>query len=135
MATEAVTEAELAVLTLIWERGRPTGRDLAGALYDKVTDSKLATVQKLVERLEAKGCVVRERGDRPHRFRALVGREEFLRDRLRGLADRLCDGAMAPLVTTLLRSKADFTPEQGDELRRLVDELWPTGGDQKPSTS
>lgn len=135
MGIEAVTEAELAILGLIWERGRPTCRDLAVALYDKATDSKLASVQKLIERLEAKGCVARDRGDRPHRFRALVGREDFLRDRLQGLAERLCDGAMAPLVTTLLRSKADFTPEQGQELRRLVDELWPLGDDQAPNQS
>lgn len=133
MAIEAITEAEMAILGLIWERGRPTCRDLAVALYDKATDSKLATVQKLIERLEAKGCVARDRDDRPHRFRALIGREDFLRDRLRGLADRLCDGAMAPLVTTLLRSKADFTREQGEELRRLVDELWPTDGDRGPA--
>ena len=125
MAIEPVTEAELSVLEVIWGRGDATTREIALATYGEASDSKLASVQKLVERLEAKGCVGRDREERAHRFRALVGREEFLRDRLQGLADRHCAGALAPLVTTLLRSGRGFTPEQGDELRRLIDELWP----------
>lgn len=126
MESEPITEGELSVLEVIWDRGEPTGREVAAAIYGQASDSKVATVQKLVERLEAKGCVERDRSGRAHRLRALVGREDYLRGRLEGLADRLCDGAVAPLVTTLLRSKRGFTPEQGDELRRLIDELWPT---------
>ena len=65
----------------------------------------MASAQKLLERLEAKGCVQRDRSERAHRFRPLVSREEFLGSRLQALADRLCDGALMPMVTTLLRSK------------------------------
>ena len=132
MEIEPVTEGELAILEVIWERGNPISREITAAIHSKVTDSKMASVQKLLERLEAKGCVRRDRTDRAHRFEALVSREDFLRDRLQGLADRLYDGSIAPLVTTLLRSKAGFSAEQGAEVRRLIDELWPT--DQDPST-
>ena len=125
MEIEPVTEGELSILEVIWGRGTATSREIAAAIYEKVTDSKMASVQKLVERLEAKGCVGRDRGERAHRFRALVSREDFLRDRLQGLADRLCDGALAPLVTTLLRSKEGISRANGAELRRLIDELWP----------
>jgi predicted transcriptional regulator len=126
MDIEPVTEGELSILEVIWERGTPSSRDIAAAIYEKVTDSKMASVQKLLERLEAKGCVGRDRRERAHRFRALVSREDFLRDRLRGLADRHCDGAIVPLVTTLLRSKEGITRENGEQLRKLIDELWPT---------
>ena len=98
----------------------------AESIYDKVNDSKLASVQKLLERLEDKGCVGRDRSERAHRFRALVSREDFLRHRLQGLADRLCDGAIVPLVTTLLRSKKGLSRKHGEQLRRLIDELWPS---------
>jgi BlaI family transcriptional regulator, penicillinase repressor len=126
MDIEPVTEGELSILEVIWDQGAPTSRDIAAVIYEKVSDSKMASVQKLLERLESKGCVSRDRGERAHRFRALVSREDFLRDRLQGLADRLCDGAIVPLVTTLLRSKDGFSQENGEELRRLIDELWPT---------
>jgi predicted transcriptional regulator len=86
----------------------------------------MASVQKLLERLEAKGYVSRDRRERAHRFRALISREDFLRLRLQGLADRLCDGSIVPLVTTLLRSKEKLSEKNGEQLRRLIDELWPT---------
>ena len=129
MEIEPVTEGELAILEVIWARGNPISREITAAIHAKVTDSKMASVQKLLERLEAKGCVRRDRSDRAHRFEALVSREDFLRDRLQGLADRLYAGAIAPLVTTLLRSKAGFSAEQGAEVRRLIAELWPDDND------
>jgi BlaI family transcriptional regulator, penicillinase repressor len=126
VAIEPVTEGELSILEVIWEQGTPTSRDIADAIYEKVTDSKMASVQKLLERLESKGCVSRDRRERAHRFAALVSREDFLRHRLEGLADRLCDGAIVPLVTTLLRSKKGLSRKNVEHLRQLIDELWPS---------
>ncbi len=126
MDMESVTEGELSILEIIWKQEAPTSRDIATCTYEKVSDSKMASVQKLLERLEAKGYVSRDRRDRAHRFRALISRDDFLRHRLQGLADRLCEGAIVPLVTTLLRSKQGISPQNGAQLRRLIDELWPT---------
>lgn len=127
MSIDRVTDGELAILEVVWKRGDPTSRDIAQALYDEVTDSKLATVQKLLERLQAKGCLSRDRRERAHRFTAIVSREAFLADRLRSLAEQVCEGSLAPLATALLRS-GDFSAEDRDRLRQLVDELWPEDG-------
>jgi len=126
MDIDRVTDGELAVLEVIWKRGDPTSRDIACAIYDEATDSKTATVQKLLERLEAKGCVQRDRNERAHRFRARVSREDFLENRLRALADQVCEGSLAPLATALLRSK-ELTPRDREALRKLIDDLWPSG--------
>jgi predicted transcriptional regulator len=123
---EPVTEGELSILEVIWKQGTPTCRDIASAIYENVSDSKMASVQKLLERLEIKGCVSRDRRDRAHRFQAMLSREDYLRHRLQGLADRLCDGAIVPLVTTLLRSKKGLSKKNGEQLRQLIDELWPS---------
>ncbi len=125
MKLEQVTETELSILQFIWEIGEPTSREIAEFLYEEVNDPKLSSVQKLLERLEAKGCVERERSQRSHRFRSLVSHDEFLAYRLKALADRLCDGSMAPLMSTLLQSQKISKREQ-KELRELVDKLWPT---------
>jgi Penicillinase repressor len=61
---------------------------------------------------------------RAHRFRPLVSQEEFLRSRLQALADRLCDGALVPMVTTLLRSKK-LSRSEREQLRKLIGDLWP----------
>ena len=127
MKLHQITEGELSLLELLWLHGEATTRQLATALYEEVTDPKMATVQKLIERLEAKGCVLRDRSERAHRFRPLLSHEEFLRSRLQALADRLCDGGLVPLVTTLLRSKG-ITRREREQLRRLVEDLWPSQG-------
>ena len=62
--------------------GEATSREITAAVHEEVTDPKMASVQKLIERLEAKGCVRRDRSERAHRFRPLVSHEQFLRSRL-----------------------------------------------------
>ena len=124
MRLDQITDGELSILQVLWQRGEATSRDIAEAIYEEVTDPKISSAQKLIERLEAKGCVGRDRSQRAHRFRALVSHEQFLRSRLQALADRLCDGAIAPLMTTLLRSKG-LSASERKELRKLVGDLWP----------
>lgn len=124
MKLDQITDAELSILEVLWKNGEATTRQISSALYQEVTDPKMATVQKLIERLEAKGGVARDRSERAHRFRPLVSHAEFLHSRLQSLADRLCDGALTPLLTTLLQSKAISRSER-KRLRKLVSDLWP----------
>ena len=56
-----VTDTEWSVLQLLWDRGPCTVRQLADVLYPRGGPSEYATVHKLLERLEAKGYVRRER--------------------------------------------------------------------------
>jgi BlaI family transcriptional regulator, penicillinase repressor len=125
MKLDQITDGELSILQVLWERGEAATREIAEEIYGEVTDPKVATVQKLIERLETKGCLTRDRSERAHRYRARVTQERFLRSRLQSLADRLCGGAIAPLMTTLVRSRGLSKPEC-DELRKLIEEKWPT---------
>src|SRR5579864_4404584 len=100
-----VSETELAMLQVLWERGAATRRQVAGSLYPGGGDSHYATVQKLLERLEKKGFVRHERGERVLVFEASVDRDEFIRRRLQGIAEKFCGGSVTPLVMTLVRSQ------------------------------
>ena len=124
MRLEQVTETELSIMQVIWAKGEPTSREIAESLYEEVNDPKLSSVQKLLERLEAKGCIERDRGERAHRFRPRVSKDEFVEYRLQALADRLCEGSMAPLMSTLLNSKGISKRDQR-KFRQLIDQLWP----------
>jgi predicted transcriptional regulator len=124
MKLDRITDGELSILQVLWDRGEAATREITAALYEEVTDPKMASSQKLLERLEAKGCVERDRSERAHRFRPLVSRDEFLHSRLQALADRLCGGALVPIVTSLLRSKGISRSER-EQLRKLVSDLWP----------
>lgn len=124
MKLQRVTDGELSILQVIWDRGEATTREITEAVFDEVTDSKMASVQKLIERLEAKGCIQRDRSQRAHRFRPLVSHEQFLQSRLQALADRLCDGDLLPLFTTLIQSKG-LPDEERQRLHQLIHDLWP----------
>jgi predicted transcriptional regulator len=117
-----VPDAELAVLGVLWDKGPCTIRQLTDVLYPDGSDVYYATVQKLLERLEDKGHVARDRSAHAHRFTALTDRETLIGDRLRGVAEKLTGGLMAPLLTHLVRAEA-LTKDERRELRQLIDEL------------
>ena len=120
--TQNVTEAELAILQFLWERGPATIRQLTDALYPPGADAHYATVQVLLGRLEAKGHVSRDRSSHAHRFTALTDRDTLVGHRLREMAEQLTGGLMAPLLTHLVRAEA-LSPKERQELRQLIDEL------------
>ena len=117
-----VTDAELAVLELLWELGRATIRELTDRLYEAGSTSEYATVQKLLERLEGKRLVGRSRSTVPHVFKARVSREKLIDSRLRDVADALCGGSLAPLLTQLV-SSGKFATDDVQRLRELVEKL------------
>ena len=117
-----VTDAELAVLQVLWAAAPATIRQITDQLYDGGTASHYATVQKLLERLETKGYVSHRAGGRAKEFVAAVDREELIARRLQATADKLCEGSLAPLLTQLVRS-APLTAADIRKLRGLVGEL------------
>jgi BlaI family penicillinase repressor len=120
--SQDVTEAELAILRRLWEAGPAAIRRLAEDVYGQDGASAYATVQKLLDRLEAKGFVTRDRSAAVHVFQAAVGRDELIGRRLRAVADTLCGGSLTPLLTHLVRGRRLSEPER-QALRTLVEQL------------
>jgi BlaI family transcriptional regulator, penicillinase repressor len=102
---EDVTNTELAILQVLWDQGETTRRQIADVLYPGGSESHYATVQNLLGRLERKGFVRSNRDGNVLVFTATVDRDELIRRRLQGLADKLCGGAAAPLIMNLVRSQ------------------------------
>jgi predicted transcriptional regulator len=117
-----ITDTELEVLRQLWRRDEATIRELTDALYPDGGHAHYATVQSLLDRLQSKGFVDREKDGRVNRYRASVSRAELAGRRLRATADALFDGAMAPLLTHLV-DNADLRPDEVDALRELIDQL------------
>ena len=114
-----VTDAELAVLQALWGRGQATIRQLTEALYPGGSAAQYATVQKLLERLEGKGCVCRDRRPWPHVFSPLIDRADLIGRRLRAVAEQLCGGSLTPLLTHLLDVER-LSQKERQELRALL---------------
>ncbi len=121
-ASREITDTELSLLNELWQRPSATVPELTEALYGNTAPALLATVRKLLDRMEAKGCVSRDRAHWPHQYSAALKREEFAGDRLQAAADELFDGDLTPLLTHLVRSQR-LTAKDRENLRKVLDEL------------
>jgi BlaI family transcriptional regulator, penicillinase repressor len=117
-----VTDKELEILHVLWDEGPATIQQIVDRLYPGGGVSKYATVQKLLERLESDGCVVRERGGKAHTFAAAVEKDELIGRRLRSVAEKLCGGSVTPILTHLVRTR-QLSARERAELRALIDEM------------
>lgn len=117
-----VTETELAVMQQLWERGPRTVRQLADALYPGGEAAHYGTVQKLLQRLQAKRCVGRVARRTPIEFVAKVTREALADLRLRQLVDTLCAGSLTPLLSHLTRRR-ELTAAERQELEKFMQDL------------
>jgi len=115
-----VTEAELAILQLLWKGGRLSIRQLTDALHPGGDAAEYATVKKQLERMEAKDLVSRDRSLFVHVFSATVDRQELVGRRLRALADKLCEGSFAPILSFLGASKK-LSADERNALRDLLE--------------
>jgi BlaI family penicillinase repressor len=102
---EDVTDTELAILQVLWERREATRRQIADELYPGGGEAHYATVQNLLGRLERKRFVRHAKNDGVLIFKATVDRDDLIRRRLLGVAEKLCGGAVGPLVMNLVRSQ------------------------------
>jgi len=127
-----ITEAELAILQVLWEQPKAPIRQIAEAIYPKPGTAQYSTVQKQLERMEAKGFVRRDRSLFVHQFSPAVDRDELIGRRLRAVADKLCGGSLAPILSHLARAKK-LTELERKALRQIVDEPTPKSKSEKGS--
>ncbi len=113
------SDAELAVLKLLWEGDSLTAREIRDRLYPSGTPSDHATVQKLLQRLEQKKLVSRDRSSFAHVFRATVTCDTLAGEQLEALAAKLTDGSMVPFILHAVSAKK-LTAEERSEIRRLL---------------
>ena len=116
-----VTEAELSLMQRLWETGRASIRQLTDEFYPQGSPAQYATVQKQLERLEAKGFVRRDRSLFVHVFEPAVDRDELIGRRIRSMAEKLCGGSLVPILSHLARSKA-LTDQERKALRKAIDQ-------------
>jgi predicted transcriptional regulator len=127
----SISGTEHTVLQAVWDSGGGTIREIAPYLEQAGKTWAYTTVQTLLHRLEAKGCVVRDTSRAVYVYRPKVSREGLLSQRLHDLADQFCSGASSPLVTALV-SNHTFTTKEIAEFRRLLDEAEQTAKRRRP---
>jgi len=111
------TDAELALLRVLWERGPSTVRQIVDVLGK---DTGYTTALKLLQIMTEKGLVRRDETDRTHVYEAAFTQDETQRQLVSDLLDRAFGGSAAKLVLQALAARK-ATPEELAEIRKLID--------------
>src|SRR6187200_2451295 len=113
------TDAELAILRILWDRGPSTVRQVHDVLALE-RQAAYTTALKLLQIMTEKGLVERDERDRTHIYRARLGEETTQRQLVRDLVDRAFGGSASKLVMQALASRR-ASPDELGEIRRAID--------------
>jgi BlaI family transcriptional regulator, penicillinase repressor len=120
------TDAELAILRVLWRLGPSTVRQVQEALM-RMQPTGYTTALKQLQIMAAKGLVDRDESQRSHVYRARLGEDVTQKQLVRDLMERAFGGSAQRLVMQALASKR-ATSNELDAIRRLIDELEKKGG-------
>jgi BlaI family penicillinase repressor len=117
----SLTELQLAIMKVMWERGETSVLDLHDALRAerKIAQSTVAT---LLTRMEKKGLVTHRQDGRQYLYRALVSEGQVRRSvvaEVSGLFGRLFEGDVTEMVSHLLR-QSDVEADDLARLRQMI---------------
>jgi predicted transcriptional regulator len=117
-----IGEKELDILKVLWEHGPGTVREINALLPRQRKRPAYTTILTMLQRLEAKGFVVSDKSGLAHVFRPAVTRDKLLRDRLKDLANQLCEGTATPLLLALVEGQR-LSADEINQFRQLLNEL------------
>jgi len=116
-----LTELQLAILRVIWDRSEATVQDIWEALH---AERGLAqtTVATMLSRLERRGVVTRRAQSRQYHYRAAVTEREVQHSMVGELTERLFDGDVTALVQHLLTGE-DVSPGDIAKIRDMIERV------------
>lgn len=117
----SLTEAEWAVMECLWEKSSRTGRETVAWLDRKMGWTRSTTLTML-RRLEAKGAVAGDTDGELKTFRPLIAREEVAVQETENLLDRVYQGSLSLLVSSLTK-KQSLPQSEIDELYAILREM------------
>lgn len=119
--TERISDAEHAVMEVLWDQSPLTAQEVSERIPDERGWSG-NTVKTLLGRLLAKNVIAHEEDGRRYRYRPLVERDTYLTGESKKLIDRLFGGKLTPLVAHLAEQD-QLTAQDVAEIEALLKEL------------
>ncbi|MDX1394518.1 MAG: BlaI/MecI/CopY family transcriptional regulator [Gemmatimonadota bacterium] len=119
------TNAELEILTVLWERGPSTVRDVhdsLAAVSGDVASRGYTTVLKLMQIMADKGLLTRDESGKAHVYEALVTRESTRTRLIEELAEKAFGGSTLGLALQALSSRP-ATREEIERVREMLRDI------------
>ena len=117
------TDAELAILRVLWDRGPSNVRDVLNALNAESAEPRAyTTVLRFLQIMTEKGLVVRSDDERTHVYSPRVPAERTQRQMVRDLMDRVFGGSVQELVLQALGS-GKVSAAELREIKKLLNKM------------
>ena len=113
------TDAELAILRVLWAKGPSTVRQVGEVMAEGGREIGYTTILKLLQIMTEKRLVVRDEAARTHIYAAASTEDQTQRQMVTDLLDKAFDGSAAKLVMQALAAKK-ASPEELAEIRKLL---------------
>jgi len=115
------TDAELAILRVLWHRGPSTVREVWEKLHPE-QGTGYTTVLKIMQIMFDKGLLARDENSRSHVYRSARSEEQTQREVVGHLLERVFSGSAPKLVMQALAAKKATRAELA-EIRKLLDKI------------
>src|SRR5712692_2217759 len=112
-----LTEQELEIMKIVWERDTATVRDVYEALLErrKVAYTTVMTMMKI---LEQKQYLKKNQADRAYVYRPAQPKRQVIGDMVRDFVNRVFNGSAEPLLVHLVEEH-NLSREDLEEIARL----------------
>jgi len=115
-----LTTQELALMKIVWRRRTATVREV----YEDLRETRriaYTTVMTMMNVLESKGYLKKEKADRAYRYRPARPERTVISSMVREFVNRVFDGAPRPLLLHLVKD-GRLSDAEREELLRLIDQ-------------
>jgi BlaI family penicillinase repressor len=112
------TDAELAILRVLWQLGPSTVKEVQKVL-EATRKTGYTTVLKFMQIMVEKKLVSRDESTFAHVYEARIPQEQTQRTLIADLLERAFEGSTSRLVLQALAAKK-ATPEELSEIRRIL---------------
>ena len=116
--TLTLTDQELEIMKVIWERDRATVRDVYESLLER---RKIAytTVMTMMNILEQKKYLRKSAEDRAYIYRPAKPKKQVIKSMVREFVDRVFNGSSEPLLVHLIEDRK-LSSKELDEITRMI---------------
>ena len=119
--TPQPTEAELAILSVLWDKGPCTVREVNEVMNEEKPTGYTTTL-KFMQIMAEKGLLLRDDSPFRHIYKPAISEEKTQKQVLNRLADRAFAGSAGRLVMRALSAKK-ISPKELTEIRKIVDRM------------
>ncbi len=114
-----ISDAEWKIMNILWEDSPCTIMQITKQLADSTGWTK-HTVMTLLKRLEEKGAVYYEEGERAKQYYAKIPQNEAVLEEVKSFLDKAFKGKLGLMINTLIKEEA-ISKEEIDELYDILE--------------